>query len=77
MPGTAELLVKLDVRRLHRNLRLSWGRPLRDSDVHDFLAHAGFRQVPDGWIAVERSLMLLDPSEVISSEPVDGSFRAA
>jgi hypothetical protein len=74
MPSPAELLVKVDVRRLHANLRLSWGRPLRDSEVGEFLAQAGFRRVADGWIALERCLMALDPSEVISSEPVDRGY---
>jgi hypothetical protein len=75
MPNPAELLVKVDVRRLHANLRLSWGRPLRDSELRDFLVQAGFRPVRDGWIAVERSLMALDPSEVISSVPLESAGR--
>jgi hypothetical protein len=66
----ARLLVKIDLKALHANLAATWRRPPSHQEVRDFLAAAGFVPVADGWTATEESLMRLDPSEILSAEPV-------
>lgn len=66
----ARLLVKIDLKALHANLAATWRRPPTPHEVRDFLAAAGFVPAANGWTATEESLMRLDPSEVLSAEPV-------
>ena len=67
------LRISIDLPKLRENLSLMWGRRLSAHEVHDFLSRAGFREDPSGsdyWLAADSLLMRLDPSEVISAEPL-------
>src|SRR4051794_28073716 len=64
------LLVRIDLKALHANLAATWRRPPTHPEVRDFLAAAGFVPAAEGWTATEESLMRLDPSEILSAEPL-------
>ena len=68
------LRVRVDLLKLRENLSAEWRRRLSSREVFDFLTRAGFREAPDGgeWLAPEPVLMRLDPSEVVSAEPLRG-----
>lgn len=71
MSDDVQFLVNVDLDKLHGNLSRAWRQRLTVQDTHDFLLRAGFRPVRGGWLAAEHRLMLLDPSEVISADPID------
>jgi hypothetical protein len=47
------------------------GQPVTADDVNQWLRDAGFVQSNDYWIVAEVELGHLDPSEVISVEPIN------
>jgi len=65
-------IVKIDLARLRANLSKQEGRQLRDREVEQWLADAGFRWKDDArWQIEEPHLGQLDPSEVVEAVVVD------
>lgn len=69
-PPQPRMLVKIDLHLLRENLSATWRHRPTEQEVLDFLASAGFVRSPDGWLGREEGLMRLDPSEVLSVEPI-------
>jgi hypothetical protein len=65
------LRVKLNVPVLIAHLTREEQRPVREDEVVRWLRDAGFTASGDAWIVAEADLGHLDPSEVISVEPLD------
>ena len=64
------LRVKLNIPELIAHLTREEKRPVREDDVIQWLKDAGFTAAGDAWIVAEADLGHLDPSEVISVEPL-------
>jgi hypothetical protein len=65
MSDNAQILVKIDLKRLRSNLSAHWGVLPSQENAREFLLHCGFRPEGHGWIARQDRLMLLDPSEIV------------
>ena len=65
--------VKIDLLILRENLSAADQRPVSDEAVRQFLIDSGFIPEGDYWIVEEKDLGQLDPSEVLSAEPLNPS----
>jgi hypothetical protein len=63
--------VQIDRGRLLTNLAREDGRQWTDAELDLWLIDAGFRGADHVWLVAEEDLSHLDPSEVVSAEPVD------
>ena len=65
--------VKLDIPAIARHLSREEGRDIHQDEIHTWLQEAGFIQDPansDLWIVSEADLGQVNPSEVLSLDPM-------
>lgn len=65
--------VQIDLLLLREHLSAADKRPISDEAVRRFLIDSGFTPDGDYWIAEEKDLGQLDPSEVLAAEPLNPS----
>ena len=63
--------ITINLPALRANLSREDGRNISDDEVHKWLLDAGFKPIGSSWTVTESDLGQLDPSEVLSAEPVE------
>ena len=67
--------VRIDREKVLANLSREDGRPWTGAELDQWLLDAGFERYNDGWLVAEENLGHLDPSEVLSAEPIEKNAR--
>jgi hypothetical protein len=70
MAMAESFLVEIDLDALRRNRSLIEGREVGEAEAAAWLKEKGFVAVPNGWMAEEKALAVLDSSEVLSCWPL-------